>query len=618
MKRVSPCLVVRSGTISAERGSSGRGRLSGRGGRIGGGIVLFLLIARASPLESASEWGPILQCLRSRSVWIMWESASPGQGEVICEPEDGSPLRIAERGEAKVHRIRLGDLAPETHYTYRCFLSGEEQGGGSFTTAPEREDGEVFFFVCSDTGEPVEDTTGNLEVLFSRIREGGPDFVLHAGDFTQYSNFREGFLEPWSLILGEVMLYTAPGNHETMVEGPGVFTKTMITTDDNPDDYRETTYSFDWGPLHVVVLDTVDFGRISDLADKEREFMEEDFASSAGKPWRIMVTHYPPYTATSKHQRHSSLVEEWIVTLCRKYEVDLLFCGHVHSYQRSLPLRGGQRGPTPYGLEFFRDPQATVMVTTGAGREVYPLDWREPCRWLAKGIEAFSYAVVKADRRRLSLEAVDLLTGEVIDRFTIEKTHPLPETIPPVIKDIRVSRCGWKRVAVEWWTDEPTEGEVVVRNPRNVTRSYPSWYFKRHHTLYVTLIAYLPLSSLSVVARDRWGNETESAIVSCPQEVLFLRGDTNLDGVLNLADALGVLYYVLGGDPVGMPCAAAADSNGDGEIALADSIYLLGYIFSGGPPPPPPFPEPETWKKGDPFPCEGGGYWGAIDFRWWW
>lgn len=69
----------------------------------------------------------------------------------------------------------------------------------------------------------------------------------------------------------------------------------------------------------------------------------------------------------------------------------------------------------------------------------------------------------------------------------------------------------------------------------------------------------------------------------------FLRGDTNLDGVLDIADATATLGFLFLGDE--LPCPAAADSTGEGvHLVITRPIYTLRFLFMGGPPPPAPFP----------------------------
>jgi len=86
--------------------------------------------------------------------------------------------------------------------------------------------------------------------------------------------------------------------------------------------------------------------------------------------------------------------------------------------------------------------------------------------------------------------------------------------------------------------------------------------------------------------------------------VQFRRGDVNIDGSVDVSDALGIFNWLfLGG--VGTPCENAADSNKDLSIDLTDGVHILSYLFMGGTPPAPPGPEEcgvDPAEKG--FPCE--------------
>jgi hypothetical protein len=71
---------------------------------------------------------------------------------------------------------------------------------------------------------------------------------------------------------------------------------------------------------------------------------------------------------------------------------------------------------------------------------------------------------------------------------------------------------------------------------------------------------------------------------------LFVRGDPNGDGALDLSDAVLILrgLFLGTGDP---PCKGAADLNADLTIDMSDAIYELSFLFTGGPPPESPYPD---------------------------
>ncbi len=80
----------------------------------------------------------------------------------------------------------------------------------------------------------------------------------------------------------------------------------------------------------------------------------------------------------------------------------------------------------------------------------------------------------------------------------------------------------------------------------------------------------------------------ELVLAERDQEIPFLRGDANEDGLVDLADAISSLEYLfLDAGP--MSCLDALDVNDDGETNIADPIALVFYLFGGGTPPANPF-----------------------------
>jgi polyhydroxybutyrate depolymerase len=73
----------------------------------------------------------------------------------------------------------------------------------------------------------------------------------------------------------------------------------------------------------------------------------------------------------------------------------------------------------------------------------------------------------------------------------------------------------------------------------------------------------------------------------------FIRGDTNGDAALDLADVIQVLQFLFNGGPI--DCIETGNSNSDGSLDLSDAIFMLLHLFSSGIPP------------GDPHPLCGNG-----------
>jgi hypothetical protein len=102
---------------------------------------------------------------------------------------------------------------------------------------------------------------------------------------------------------------------------------------------------------------------------------------------------------------------------------------------------------------------------------------------------------------------------------------------------------------------------------------------------------------------DRESNLTSFTIVPPPPS--FIRGDGNMDGIVDLSDALKVLLHLFSG--VSVSCQDALDADDSGLLNLTDSVLVLDYVFQDGPAPTQPFPEggPDATAD-DELGCEQG------------
>ena len=91
--------------------------------------------------------------------------------------------------------------------------------------------------------------------------------------------------------------------------------------------------------------------------------------------------------------------------------------------------------------------------------------------------------------------------------------------------------------------------------------------------------------------RAAWtGGEPLPPFAPCEQdEMVFRRGEVNLDGLFDLADGIAIFVMLFqGGAAPG--CPDSADSNDDAAIDISDGIYILLFLFGGGGAPPAPGP----------------------------
>jgi hypothetical protein len=85
-------------------------------------------------------------------------------------------------------------------------------------------------------------------------------------------------------------------------------------------------------------------------------------------------------------------------------------------------------------------------------------------------------------------------------------------------------------------------------------------------------------------------------------EEMFLRGDANADGAIEIADAVRILRYLFADLPP-PACLDLLDADDSGGVAIADTIFLLNHLFTGGRAPPPPYPTPGPDPTADALDC---------------
>lgn len=188
------------------------------------------------------------------------------------------------------------------------------------------------------------------------------------------------------------------------------------------------------------------------------------------------------------------------------------------------------------------------------------------------------------------LNVTQRVTSEVIDfsittQGPVELSHPVAtiDGIAPVeVRTVRVLING-----------EDPAGETLVEFSNE---SLVEWRYT------TTLPA--GTSTLTFVAFDFDDTQVGMASIEVTAPTIFVRGDANLSGNLDIADVLMTLFYTDG--RLTPPCLDALDSDDNGEIGITDAVISLSYQFLNGPRPAAPFPSPARDPSDDSLGCETG------------
>lgn len=341
-------------------------------GLVGAGAALGATVAR----------GPYLQRAAPTAAIVRWRTDVPTDTRLWLGAGPGSLSDVyADPTPTTEHRAELSGLLPETVYYYAVGSSGGPLAGGDadhhFRTAPPPGVARsVRIWAIGDSGEATAAQSDVLATYLAEAASRPADVWLLLGD-NAYDRgtdeqFQSGLFAPFAAVLRETFVWPVLGNHDalsadsTTLTGPyyDAFSLPRHGESGGEPSQSEAYYSFDWGPVHFVALDSAD----SPLAPPSAmlEWLVADLAANA-RPWTIAFLHHPPYTKGSHDSDDPGdssgrmiAVRENVLPLLEAGGVDLVLAGHSHAYERSFLIDGH------YGFSMDFDP-LTMLLDGGDG-----------------------------------------------------------------------------------------------------------------------------------------------------------------------------------------------------------------------------------------------------------
>jgi acid phosphatase type 7 len=354
------------------------------------------LLGGATGLEQPR--GPYVQGVTASSAVICWVSQHPGSGVVEYGKTPELGCKETDPRVRRCHVVALAALDPGSTYHYRVEGVGGSSSG-CFRTAPVGDDSRFSFAVVGDSGSGGK---GQLAVaaLLERLR---PDLVLHTGDVVypagQERHYDRRFFAPYRNLIKTVPLFPVLGNHDVRKGNGAAFLENFHPPLGSPGSTKRY-YSFDWGNTHFVALDSELYhGDRGSNPEEQRDFLERDLATTR-KRWTVAFLHRSPY-GSSRHGGDEKVRED-LEPLFVKHGVDLIFSGHDHVYERTVPITG-----------------VTYVVSGGGGRRLYPAGNGE---LTASSVSAHHAVLVRVSGSRLLLETLEV-GGKVVDRLELYQPH---------------------------------------------------------------------------------------------------------------------------------------------------------------------------------------------------
>ena len=376
----------------------------------GAALVLLAWVgwnARAAQPELVR--GPYVMSPTASSVTIAWATDLPADGRVEYGGTAGHGASASIPGPTTHHAVTLAGLTPGTTYHYRVASGGRVLADGhTFRTAKDDRDPHFTFAVLGDSGRggPPQYAVAN------RIRAIQPDFVLHTGDVVypagEASDFDRKYFRPYRHLVAGIPFFLSLGNHDVATASGQAYLDAFHLPSNNPEG-TERYYSFEYGNARFIALDT---NQPLGPGGAMYTWLVRELARPR-KLWTFAFFHLAPY---SSGVSGSSLpVRQVWGPLFERAGVAVVFSGHNHTYERTLPIR-----------EFEPGSAGVVYVVTGGGGGTLHAVGRNV--WTAHS--ASVYHVVRAEVRDCVLELQAVTTdGAIFDRATIDRCgEPFRET----------------------------------------------------------------------------------------------------------------------------------------------------------------------------------------------
>jgi hypothetical protein len=323
------------------------------------------------------------------------------------------------------HAVKLDGLSAGQTYSYVVHACGSVTGVRQFRTATGPSTSSVHFTAMGDFGTGGTTQADVLKLLSQPGRAG--ELVLALGDNAYSSGteqeFQDRMFKPMAALLRQVPLFPSLGNHEYVTSMGQPYLDNFYLPANNPA-RTERYYSFDWGPVHFVALDStcavlgsVDVCRLA----PQKSWLAQDLAATK-RPWKVVFFHHPPWSSGA----HGSqlVMRREFGPLFEQYGVDLVLTGHDHNYERTRPMKGdavaasGARGVT-----------YVVVGSGGASLRVFPQSLPS---WTAyRNNTDVGYLDVKVSGGTLTARFLNAAGAEK-DRFSVTKTLPAALPSEPV------------------------------------------------------------------------------------------------------------------------------------------------------------------------------------------
>ena len=346
---------------------------------------------------------PYLQQVSSKSALVLFTFADEPTAHTVTLTRPTGEVVQSVRAEQDPNDpsglqwvARFSELEPNGMYCYSLDQLSERAG---FRTAPPPfVDAPVRFVVFGDSGKEG----ARQDAVRDQLDTVPFDLILHTGDIVygdgSLDRFEHDFFGPYAELLESVPVFPTSGNHDYRNDRGAPYFQVFALPENGGADGVERWYSFDWGDVHFVALDT------EQLGEAQSAWLARDLANNQ-LPWKVVYLHRPPYS--SGYHGSSRAVREAFSPIFAEHGVQVAFAGHDHDYERTRVIDG-----------------VTYFVTGGGGHSTRAVG-HSAFTAFSEDVLHFVYTEVQGDT--MLVHAIDA-TGREFDSVRIPR-GPAPDLL---------------------------------------------------------------------------------------------------------------------------------------------------------------------------------------------
>ncbi|WP_299801881.1 PKD domain-containing protein [uncultured Shewanella sp.] len=329
-------------------------------------ITALLTLGLATLPVAATEItrGPYIQLGTDSSMIIRWDTDEPSTSQVHFGTQLNALNQTITSSElTTTHIVELDNLSPLTRYYYAVgdqdnVLSGDNSETFFETSPIQGSATPTRIWILGDPGRAGTDpTTDGQRIVrdgYYQYSKGAyTDFWMMLGD-NAYNDgtieeYQNAVFNQYPKMLKQSPLWPVMGNHDNRTAkvetGTGgyydLFSMPKNAEAGGVASGQEAYFSFDYGNIHVVVLNSSDREHY-ELTGPMDEWLKEDLASTDAE-WVIAVFHHPVYGKSghdSDTEYNMIKMRENFSPILEEHGVDLVMSGHNHFYTRSTLING--------------------------------------------------------------------------------------------------------------------------------------------------------------------------------------------------------------------------------------------------------------------------------------